>query len=258
MHHWAMGNPSLPPAPEATLDDAEIARFARHAEDWWDEKGKFRPLHQIAPVRLAFLRDEMVRHFGLAPRRRRPLEGLEVLDVGCGGGLICEPLARLGARVSGLDPAPESIAAARRHAAGQGLAIDYRLGRIEDLAAEARRFDALVCLEVIEHVPDPAAFLSTAAVLLRPGALFLASTINRTLKAYLLAIVAAEYILRWLPAGTHRWDRFVTPAELTAHLAAAGLAAGTLKGLVYNPLAGRWTLSADTDVNYFLAAEKRR
>jgi 2-polyprenyl-6-hydroxyphenyl methylase / 3-demethylubiquinone-9 3-methyltransferase len=246
--------PSAPPG--STLDAREVARFARDSDEWWDEKGKFRPLHEISPLRLAFLRDEMLRHFSRPAERRRPLEGLRVLDVGCGGGLICEPLARLGAHVSGLDPSPENIAAARDHAAGQRLNIDYRVGRVEELTSEGLSFDALVCLEVIEHVPDPAPFLKACATLMRPGALLLLSTINRTLKAYLLAIVAAEYLLRWLPVGTHRWDRFVTPRELTAQLAAAGLTIGALTGLVYNPLAGAWALAADTDVNYFATAAK--
>jgi 2-polyprenyl-6-hydroxyphenyl methylase/3-demethylubiquinone-9 3-methyltransferase len=181
---------------------------------------------------------------------------LRVLDVGCGGGLICEPLARLGARVTGLDPAPETIEAARRHAAGQGLDIDYRAGRVEELAAEAAGFDAVVCLEVVEHVPDVAAFLKACAALVRPGGLMLLSTLNRTLKAYLLAIIGGEYILRWLPVGTHQWDRFVTPAELTRHLRAAGLEAPLVKGLVYNPLADSWSVGGDTDVNYLAAAAK--
>ncbi len=246
------------PTPVAhTLDAGEIARFARHADEWWDEQGKFRPLHQIAPLRLAFLREEMLHHFRRAGQLTRPFAGLSVLDVGCGGGLICEPLTRLGAHVTGLDPAPENIAAARAHAAGQGLAIEYRVGRVEDLAAEGLAFDALVCFEVIEHVPDPAAFLQACAALLRPGALILLSTINRTLKSYLLAIVAAEYVLRWLPVGTHRWDRFVTPQELATHCAAAGLAPGNVRGLLYNPFADGWALAADTDVNYFAAAVKR-
>jgi 2-polyprenyl-6-hydroxyphenyl methylase/3-demethylubiquinone-9 3-methyltransferase len=246
------------PTPVAhTLDAGEIARFARHADEWWDEQGKFRPLHQIAPLRLAFLREEMLRHFRRSGQLARPFAGLSVLDVGCGGGLICEPLARLGAHVTGLDPAPENIAAARAHAAGQGLAVEYRAGRVEELAAEGLAFDALVCFEVVEHVPDPAAFLKACAALLRPGAPILLSTINRTVKSYLLAIVAAEYVLRWLPVGTHRWDRFVTPQELAGHCAAAGLAPGNVRGLVYNPFADGWALAADTDVNYFAAAVKR-
>jgi len=176
--------------------------------------------------------------------------------VGCGGGLIAEPLARLGARVTGLDPVPEAIEAARRHAAGQGLDIDYRAGRVEELGAEAAAFDAVVCLEVIEHVPDVAAFLEACAALVRPGGQMLLSTLNRTVKAYLLAIVGAEYILGWLPVGSHQWERFVTPDELARHLRAAGLGAPTIKGLVYDPLADTWSLGGDTDVNYLAAAAK--
>ncbi len=240
-----------------TLDREEVDRFARLASEWWDPGGKFRALHRIGPARLTFLRDEAVRHFRLSGSGLRPLAGLRVLDVGCGGGLICEPLARMGARVTGLDPAPETVEAARRHATGQGLEIDYRTGPVEALAAaEAKAFDAVTCLEVVEHVPDPAAFLKACAELLRPGGLMLLSTLNRTLKAYLLAIVGAEYVLRWLPVGTHQWERFVTPDELARYLAAAGLGAPVLKGLVYNPLADAWSLGGDTDVNYLAAAAK--
>jgi 2-polyprenyl-6-hydroxyphenyl methylase/3-demethylubiquinone-9 3-methyltransferase len=239
-----------------TIDAEEIDRFARLASEWWDANGKFRALHRIGPARLTFLRDEMVRHFALAGTGLRPLAGLRVLDVGCGGGLIAEPLARLGARVTGLDPAPETVEAARRHAAGQRLDIDYRAGRVEELEAEAAAFDAVVCLEVIEHVPDVAAFLKVCAGLVRPGGLMLLSTLNRTLKAYLLAIIGGEYILRWLPVGTHQWDRFVTPDELARHLQAAGLGAPAVKGLVYNPLADSWSVGGDTDVNYLAAAAK--
>jgi 2-polyprenyl-6-hydroxyphenyl methylase/3-demethylubiquinone-9 3-methyltransferase len=220
-----------------TLDPAEIDRFARSAAEWWDINGK-------------------VEHFGRAPGQPKPLEGLAILDIGCGGGLVCEPLCRLGARVTGIDPAPDNVEAARRHAEAQGLAITYRAGRVEDLAAEGMAFDAVVCLEVVEHVPDPGAFLKTCASLVRPGGLMLLSTINRTIKAYLLAIVGAEYVLRWLPVGTHQWERFVTPDELTRHLQAAGLAAPRLRGLVYSPIEDAWSLSADTDVNYLAAAPK--
>jgi 2-polyprenyl-6-hydroxyphenyl methylase/3-demethylubiquinone-9 3-methyltransferase len=176
--------------------------------------------------------------------------------VGCGGGLIAEPLARLAALVTGLDPAQANIEAARQHAAAQGLAIDYRAGRIEDLAGEGLSYDAVICLEVIEHVPDVGAFLATCARVLRPGGLMLLSTINRTLKAYALAIIGAEYVLRWLPVGTHRWDRFVTPQELRQHLRAAGLGEPALQGLFYNPLRDEWSLGSDTDVNYLAAAGK--
>ncbi len=255
------------PRTSTTLDPAEIDRFARIASEWWDANGKLRTLHQIGPARMTFLRDALVGHFRAGvrpsgsdtmapPAGLRPLTGLTILDIGCGGGLVCEPLARLGAGVTGIDPAEESIEAARRHAEGQGLAIDYRVARVEDLAAEGRTFDAISCLEVIEHVPDPAAFLKTCASLVRPGGLMLLSTLNRTIKAYLLAVVGAEYVLRWLPVGTHQWERFVTPDELARYLAAAGLGAPTLKGLVYNVLKDTWSLADDTDVNYFAAAAK--
>jgi 2-polyprenyl-6-hydroxyphenyl methylase/3-demethylubiquinone-9 3-methyltransferase len=239
-----------------TLDPAERDRFARLASEWWDPNGKFRALHRIGPARLAFLRDELVRHFALAPSGLRPLEGLTILDVGCGGGLIAEPLTRLGANVTGLDPAPENIEAARRHANGQGLDIQYRAGRIEELDAEGRQFDAVACLEVVEHVPDPAAFLKMLAGLVRPGGLMLLSTINRTMKAYLLAIIGAEYVLRWLPVGTHQWDRFVRPEELARYLEAAALRPPVCKGLVYNPLSDVWSIGTDTDVNYLASAAK--
>jgi 2-polyprenyl-6-hydroxyphenyl methylase / 3-demethylubiquinone-9 3-methyltransferase len=249
-----MPTSSQPPAD--TIDLAERDRFAALATEWWDPGGKFRPLHQIGPARLTFLRDELVRHFRGPGGGLRPLEGLRLLDVGCGGGLVAEPLARLGALVTGLDPAEANIEAARQHAAGQGLAIDYLSGRIEDLAGQGRIYDAVICLEVVEHVPDVGAFLATCARLVRPGGLMLLSTINRTLKAYALAIIGAEYVLGWLPVGTHRWDRFVTPQELRQHLRAAGLLAPVLKGLLYNPFRDEWSLGSDTDVNYMASAGK--
>ena len=240
----------------ATLDDAEVKRFAALAAEWWDPNGKFRPLHKLGPARLAFVRQEIVRHFPQATGGLRPFAGLTVLDIGCGGGLVSEPVARLGASVTGIDPAAENIEAARRHADGQGLTIDYRSALVEDLVAEGRTFDCVLCLEVVEHVPDVAAFIATCAKLVRPGGLMILSTINRTLKSYALAIVGAEYILRWLPVGTHQWDRFVTPDELTRHAEAAGLAMSAREGLVYNPLTDAWSLSQDLDVNYMASASR--
>ena len=241
----------------ANVDPAEVERFARIAGEWWDPAGKFAPLHRLGPARMTFLRDRLAAHFARRLPAPRPLAGLSVLDIGCGGGLVAEPLSRLGASVTGIDPASDNIAAARAHAATSGLAIDYRAITAEAVAAGGATFDAVLCLEVVEHVPDPAAFIALASGLVRPGGLLIASTINRTMKAWLLAIVGAEYVLRWLPAGTHRWERFVTPDEMARHMATAGLERIAFEGLVYDPLADRWTLSPDTDVNYFAAAAKR-
>ena len=242
--------------PTSNIDDAEVARFALLAAEWWDPHGKFRPLHQLGPARLGFIRDRLVEQFDLPQRSLAPLTGLGVLDIGCGGGLIAEPLARLGAKVVAIDPAEANIAAARAHAEPQGLAIDYRAIRVEDLIAQGALFDAVVCLEVVEHVPDVARFLASCARLVRPGGMLVLSTINRTLKSFALAIVGAEYVLRWLPVGTHQWQRFVTPEELDRHLVSAGLQPGRREGLVYNPLTDRWTLAPDTDVNFLLAAPR--
>jgi 2-polyprenyl-6-hydroxyphenyl methylase/3-demethylubiquinone-9 3-methyltransferase len=243
-------------ASPGNLDPTEVERFQALAKAWWDPTGKFRPLHQIGPTRLTFVRDELLRHFGRETGGLRPLKDLSVLDVGCGGGLMSEPLARLGARVTGIDPGEKNVAIARGHAEPQGLAIDYRATTVEALAAEGARYDAVVCLEVVEHVPDVAAFVAACAGLVRPGGMLILSTINRTMKSYALAIVAAEYVLGWLPRGTHQWERFVTPDELTRHTAAAGLAAPRLMGFVYNPLRDAWSLSPDTAVNYLLSAAK--
>ncbi len=252
---------SMPPGPPSSsrnLDDAEVERFQRIASEWWDAKGKFRPLHQLAPARLTFVRDELVRHFGLKGSRLKPLKGLRVLDVGCGGGLVSEPLARMGASVTGLDPGRENVEAARAHVEGQtgpgGLDLAYRVGMVEDLAAEGLQFDAVVSLEVLEHVPDVGAFVTSCASLVRPGGALVLSTINRNFKSYALAIVAAEYVLGWLPRGTHQWDRFVTPEELAGFVTAAGLSPPTYKGIVYDPLTDLWSLSNDTDVNYLAFA----
>lgn len=240
----------------SSVDPAEIARFGRIADEWWDANGKFAPLHRLGPARMTFLRDRLVQHFGIRLPTPRPLSGLTLLDIGCGGGLVAEPLARLGAQVTAIDPSADTIAAARAHAAVSDVQIDYRAVTAEEVAASGRSFDAVLCLEVVEHVREPEAFIQLAAGLVRPGGLLIASTINRTAKAWLLAILGAEYVLRWLPVGTHRWDRFVTPDEMARHMSAAGLSAIAFEGLVYDPLGDRWSLSPDTDVNYFAAAAK--
>ncbi len=245
------------PLPRSTtLDPAEIDAFARIAAEWWDPHGKFRPLHRLGPARLSFMRARLVAHFQRPTERLRPFEGLRVLDIGCGGGLVSEPIARLGATVTGIDPGQENIEAASRHAAEFGLDIAYRAATVEDLVAEGITFDAVLCLEVVEHVPDPGAFLALCTQLVRPGGLLITSTINRTMKAWLLAIVGAEYVLRWLPVGTHRWERFVTPDEMARYLVASHLQSLHTEGMVYDPFTDAWSLAADTDVNYLVSAAK--
>lgn len=240
----------------ANLDLAEVDRFERLAGEWWDPDGKLRPLHRQGPARLGFIRGALVRHFKRPANELRPLRGLSILDVGCGGGLVSEPLARLGANVSGIDPTVDSIAVARRHAEAQGLAIAYRSASVEELQAASETFDAAVCMEVIEHVPDPAAFVRSLGALVRPGGMLIVSTLNRTWKAYALAIIGAEYILGWLPRGTHDWNRFVTTNELARYLGDAGFAPPELSGIIYDVMHDSWRLSADTDVNYIAAASR--
>ena len=243
-------------APAANLDPIEVERFERLASEWWDTSGKLRPLHAQGPARLGFIRDALMRHFDRPSGGLKPLAGLTILDVGCGGGLVSEPLARLGATVTGIDPTTDSISVARRHAEGQGLAIDYRTASVEQLVANGERFDAVVCMEVIEHVPDPAAFVKSLGQLVRPGGAIVMSTLNRTLKSYALAIVAAEYVLGWLPRGTHDWNRFVTVDELGRYLQAAGFSTPTTSGIIYDVMSDTWRLGADTDVNYIASATR--
>jgi len=238
------------------LDPVEVARFNELAQKWWDPEGEFKPLHELGPARLSFIRDSLVRNFGKDSKALRPLTSLKIADVGCGGGLICEPLARMGAAVTGIDPGDETIAAASAHALAQGLDIDYRATTIEALAETGETFDALTCLEVLEHVPDPQGFLATCARVVRPGGLLIASTLNRTAKSYALAIVAAEYVLRWLPRGTHDWQRFITIDEMRNALGACGLGDVRIEGIILDPLQGRWRRSDDTDVNYMVSAAK--
>jgi 2-polyprenyl-6-hydroxyphenyl methylase/3-demethylubiquinone-9 3-methyltransferase len=241
---------------DGTLDRDEVARFARLAGEWWDANGPFKPLHRINPLRLTYIRDQLCRRFRRDPKQGASLKGLSVLDIGCGGGLVAEPLARLGAAVTGIDPAPENVEAAKAHAKGAGLDIAYRPVTAEALALEGSMFDAVLLLEVVEHVPDVPLFLKSVAPLVKPGGVMILSTLNRTLKAYALAIIGAELILRWLPAGTHQWERFVTPEELGSALRAAGLGVSDMTGMVYHPLGDDWRLSSDKDVNYFATATK--
>jgi 2-polyprenyl-6-hydroxyphenyl methylase / 3-demethylubiquinone-9 3-methyltransferase len=252
MNHTAAPTPTAP----ATLDPGEVARFQAMAADWWNPTGKFKPLHKLTPARIGYLRDTMKAHFARDGQTDRPLAGLTVLDIGCGGGLVAEPLTRLGARVSGIDPGSDTIAAAQAHAEPQGLAIDYRVMTIEALAATGAQFDCVTCLEVVEHVNDVGAFLTTAASVVRPGGLIIVSTLNRTLRSYGLAIIGAEYILGWLPRGTHDWNRFVTPEEMMIYLKRAGVAPPRFTGLVLDPLRDQWSLSTDVGVNYFAASAK--
>ncbi|MCA0425257.1 MAG: bifunctional 2-polyprenyl-6-hydroxyphenol methylase/3-demethylubiquinol 3-O-methyltransferase UbiG [Proteobacteria bacterium] len=240
----------------ARVDKDEVARFDRLARDWWDERGPMKPLHKINPVRVAFLKDRICAHFGRDARAIDALSDLTILDIGCGGGILSEPLARMGARVTGVDPAGENIAVARAHAEDQGLSVTYHHGLAEDLAAEKQQFDVVLAMEVVEHVPDVPAFLRTAAALTRPGGFFGGSTLNRTLRSFALAIVGAEYVLRWLPVGTHRWEKFVTPDEFSDALSGAGFRPDAAEGMVFDPLRDRWRLSRDTGVNYFLTAGK--
>lgn len=236
-------------------DETEIARFNAMARDWWDPNGPMKPLHRLNPSRLTFIREAALAHFGRDARGMRPFEGLSHLDIGCGAGLVAEPMARMGFEVSGIDPAEENITIAQDHAEKSQLSIRYRATTVEELGA-SEAFDVVTLLEVVEHVPDVGAIVAEATKRLKPGGLFIGSTINRTLKAYGLAIVGAEYILRWLPQGTHTYERFVTPREFEGHLEAAGMELGAQRGLVFNPLTGQWTLSSDTDVNYFITARK--
>ena len=242
----------------SSIDPVDLERYNRLGEAWWDPRGPMGKLHEINPVRLGYIRDRVDRHAGEshdAPASA-PLGGLTILDIGCGGGVLAEPLARLGATVTGIDPAENNIAAARAHAQRSGLAIDYRATTAEALAAAGATFDLVLAMEVVEHVAARDAFVATVCALVKPGGQLIASTLNRTAKSFMLAIVGAEYVLRWLPRGTHDWRQFVTPGELAAEIAGAGLVVTDRTGMVYAPLTGEWRLGADTDVNYFMAAAR--
>jgi len=239
-----------------SIDPGEVSRFAAMAGEWWDANGPMRPLHRLNPIRLGYIKERIAARFDRDATVSRALDGLRILDIGCGAGLVSEPLCRMGASVTGVDPSPEIIAAARLHAGEGGLAIDYRATTAEALAEDGESFDVVLMLEVVEHVADVPAFVATVGALARPGGLVVASTINRTLKSFALAIVGAEYVLRWLPPGTHSYDKLVRPGELAAAFAAAGLDPVDETGVMYVPVADRFRLTSDMDVNYMMTAAK--
>jgi 2-polyprenyl-6-hydroxyphenyl methylase/3-demethylubiquinone-9 3-methyltransferase len=245
------------PPSATTIDQDEVARFSRMAGQWWDPRGPMAALHKFNPVRLAYIRDRAAAHFKRDAARLDSLAGLRILDIGCGGGILSEPLARLGAAVVGADPAEGNITVAQRHAAAAGLSIDYRNTSAEALAAAGESFDVVLAMEVVEHVADVGLFVEVIAGMVKPGGLLFVATLNRTMKSFALAIVGAEYILRWLPRGTHQWDKFVTPNELEIAFEQSGLEVADETGMIYNLLADRWQLASDMDVNYMLVAENR-
>jgi 2-polyprenyl-6-hydroxyphenyl methylase/3-demethylubiquinone-9 3-methyltransferase len=237
----------------SSIDADEVAKFSAIAAEWWDPQGKFAPLHWFNPVRLAFVREQALARFGRDATARRPFEGLRLLDIGCGGGLLSEPMARLGFAVTGVDAAERNVGVAQAHAAEVGLAIDYRCATAEALLGEgAGPFDVVLNMEVIEHVADPAQYLRDTARLIAPGGVMILATLNRTLKSLALAKIGAEHVLRWLPAGTHDWRRFLRPDEIRGFLAGEPYAVDGPFGVAFNPLSGRWSRSADVDVNYMM------
>ena len=240
----------------STVDAAEIERFSALAAEWWDPHGKMAALHKFNPVRLGLIKEAACRQFGRDVRSLDALAGLRILDIGCGGGILSEPLARLCAEVVGADPSSANIEAARLHAAEAGVTLDYRTTTAEALAGEGERFDVVLAMEVVEHVVDPGLFIKRCTEMVKPGGLMIVATINRTLKSFALAIVGAEYVLRWLPRGTHQWDKLVTPNELAAMLERHGLRVIDETGVTYDLWADRWQVSTDTDVNYMVSAEK--
>lgn len=242
--------------PRPSIDPAEIAKFSAIAAEWWDPTGKFAPLHKFNPVRLAFLKAEASAHFNRDPRALRPFEGLTLLDIGCGGGLLSEPMTRLGFAVTGADASERNIGTAKAHAAQSGLDIDYRATTAEELAAVGLTFDVVLNMEVVEHVADVGAYLKACTALVKPGGITIVATMNKTLKSLALAKIGAEYVLGWLPRGTHDWNRFIPPSELQSALEESGLSICKTQGVSFNPLAWDWHLSSDVDVNYMVVARR--
>jgi 2-polyprenyl-6-hydroxyphenyl methylase/3-demethylubiquinone-9 3-methyltransferase len=240
----------------STIDAAEVERFSALAAEWWNPNGKFRPLHKFNPVRLAYIRDQVAERFGRDPREARPFKGLRFLDIGCGGGLLCEPMARLGAEVVGADASSTNIEVAKLHAAEAAVSVDYRATTAEDLADSGEKFDVILNMEVVEHVADIDLFVAKCGEMVKPGGIMFVATINRTLKALGLAIIGAEYVLRWLPRGTHQFGKLVRPDELEKALTGAAMSVIDRTGVIYHPLADRWQRSKDMDVNYMVLAEK--
>lgn len=243
-------------AARTTIDQGEIDRFSALAAEWWNPRGKFKPLHKFNPVRLAYIRDKASAHFGRDPKAPKPLQGLRLLDIGCGGGLLSEPMARMGADVLGADASEKNIRIAQTHAEASGVVVDYRAVTAESLAADGETFDIVLNMEVVEHVSDVDFFLKTCASMVRPGGLMVIATINRTLKARALAIFAAENVLRWLPRGTHQYEKLVTPEEIEGPLGASGMVIAERTGVFFHPLSNAWHLSSDMDVNYMLLAKR--
>ncbi len=243
---------------QSTIDPAEVAKFEAMAAEWWDPQGKFKPLHEMNPCRLDYITRQIAAEFDRDLTKPLPFAGLRILDIGCGGGLLSEPMARLGAVVVGADAAPRNIPVAQLHATQMGLNIDYRNVAAEDLAAAGEQFDVVLNMEVVEHVADPLAYLTACQTLLRSGGLMICSTLNRNAKSFAMAIVGAEWVMRWLPKGTHDWRKFITPEELVALITDAGLTVVDRKGMVFNPIAWSWSLSArDLSVNYVTASVKK-
>ncbi|MGX0875664.1 2-polyprenyl-6-hydroxyphenyl methylase/3-demethylubiquinone-9 3-methyltransferase [Roseovarius sp. MBR-154] len=244
-------------AAQSTIDAAEVAKFEAMAAEWWDPNGKFKPLHMLNPCRLDYITSQIAAEFDRDLQVNAPFEGLRILDIGCGGGLLSEPMARLGAYVVGADAAPRNIPVAQVHAEQSGLEIDYRHTTAEDMAAEGEQFDVVLNMEVVEHVANPLAYLTACQQLLKPGGLMVCSTINRNPKSFAMAIVGAEYVMRWLPKGTHEWSKFITPDELCGLISQAGLTPVDRKGFVFNPVTWQWRLSdRDLSVNYVTASVK--
>ncbi|WP_278922235.1 bifunctional 2-polyprenyl-6-hydroxyphenol methylase/3-demethylubiquinol 3-O-methyltransferase UbiG [Pseudophaeobacter profundi] len=245
-------------APQSTVDPAEIAKFEAMAAEWWDPNGKFKPLHMLNPCRLDYITSQIAAEFDRDLTQPEPFAGLRLLDIGCGGGLLCEPMARLGAKVTGADAAAGNLPVARLHAEQTGLQIDYRHTTAEDMAAAGEQFDVVLNMEVVEHVADPLSYLTATQQLLKPGGLEICSTINRNPKSYAMAIFGAEVVMRWLPRGTHEWHKFITPDELAELLQQAGLTPVDRKGFVFNPLSWNWSISdRDLSVNYVTASIKK-